>query len=189
MSVRRPPYSIYPRRHARFSESWADATWFHGDPAFVTLRESDEVKQIGAAGWGSEEIHGAACLIACGQGPRCAHLLHVRSSAAMRRGNCWAIAITHGTNTLEETAYFPQPHREVGSARGVGGSDAANSTSQRHTLPGDSMRSAKRAALFQLLPGIAFVAAGIFSSRFQLAFFAVAILFFAVAIMMLRRSR
>jgi hypothetical protein len=51
------------------------------------------------------------------------------------------------------------------------------------------MQSAKRSALFQILPGIAFVVAGIISPRFQLVFFAVAGLFFAVAIMMLRRPR
>jgi hypothetical protein len=51
------------------------------------------------------------------------------------------------------------------------------------------MQSARRAALFQILLGIAFVVAGIFSEQFQLASFAVAILFFAVAIVMLRRTR
>lgn len=48
---------------------------------------------------------------------------------------------------------------------------------------------ARLSALLWILAGIAFVVAGALLQRLQWAFFAVAILFFAIAILMLRGSR
>ncbi|HTS89920.1 MAG TPA: hypothetical protein VMG41_15605 [Gemmatimonadales bacterium] len=51
------------------------------------------------------------------------------------------------------------------------------------------MEQHRRTALLWLMAGAAFIVAGLLLGRFQIGFFAVAILDFAVAIVTLRRGR